>query len=362
MRWYILRTLLHKELLRHLAERGGLFLSLLLLAMSLLLSFGKGNQQAGPLAGDLQRVYVVRDQNDPAEAEVKAWFQTLQDQVPEDLKKALRFRLNTHPDFGNTPDGRLTFPENSGLIRVTSDPDTKGYRVVFWYPGDDNGLMAPFEAWFWKATSRHFLKETSIRDVRQHIEGSADIRSGIATALVLFQLFFTCIYLLPSMTCEERERGVLLAQALSPASPVEILIAKFLFYPVLGIGFAAAIGGIYNPRVLVLPYFWAVLFITAFGSLGIGLCIASLARTQRLASLGALCYMLVVALLLLICQQNGIGGLPWLFLEYHGPRMIHAALADNITIWRWFSLVGTTALSLGWAVLAVVLFRQRGWQ
>jgi hypothetical protein len=35
--------------------------------------------------------------------------------------------------------------------------------------------------------------------------------------------------------------------------------------------------------------------------MGIGLTIASLARTQRAASIGALCYLLVVGLLLFIC-------------------------------------------------------------
>jgi hypothetical protein len=38
-----------------------------------------------------------------------------------------------------------------------------------------------------------------------------------------------------SLTCEERERGILLAQALSPASAREILAAKFLFYPVFAL-------------------------------------------------------------------------------------------------------------------------------
>ena len=101
---------------------------------------------------------------------------------------------------------------------------------------------------------------------------------------------------------------------------------------------------------------------TAFGSLGIGLCIASLARTQRLASLGALCYMLVVALLLLICQQTGIGFLPWVFLEYHGPRMIHAALQGPGGTAPWRSLAATAALAVAWTSAAAILFRRYGWQ
>ena len=75
-----------------------------------------------------------------------------------------------------------------------------------------------------------------------------DLRSAVATGMVVFSLYFFCVYLLPTMTCEERERGVLLAQALSPASPLEILAAKFLFYPLLGITMAAILAGITSRR------------------------------------------------------------------------------------------------------------------
>jgi hypothetical protein len=67
-----------------------------------------------------------------------------------------------------------------------------------------------------------------------------------------------------------------------------------------------------------------------------------------------------VALFLFICNQNGIIVLQWIALEFHAPRMIHAALAGNPA--HWLSLVGTAVLATGWASLAVVLFRTRGWQ
>src|SRR5437660_3808273 len=38
MRWYIIRTLLYKEWLRHLADRGGIFLAILMVVATLLLS------------------------------------------------------------------------------------------------------------------------------------------------------------------------------------------------------------------------------------------------------------------------------------------------------------------------------------
>ena len=95
--------------------------------------------------------------------------------------------------------------------------------------------------------------------------------------LVLFGLFFVCVYLLPSLTCEERERGVLLAQVLSPATTGEILAAKFLFYPAAGLALGAALAALYRPGVLLVPFFWLALAAAVAGSMGVGLVIASLA-------------------------------------------------------------------------------------
>src|SRR5207244_1854480 len=94
---------------------------------------------------------------------------------------------------------------------------------------------------------------------RTRLSGGMDLRSSVTTALVLFSLFFACVYLLPSLMCEERERGVLLAQALSPASPREILAAKFLFYPATGVLLAGLLAGIARPAAAVLAAGWATL-------------------------------------------------------------------------------------------------------
>ena len=75
----------------------------------------------------------------------------------------------------------------------------------------------------------------------------------IATALVVFGICFFCVYLLPSMTCEERERGILLAQALSPASTGEIFLAKFLLLP--DVGARCDLAGIFSRPVLLRPFF-----------------------------------------------------------------------------------------------------------
>jgi hypothetical protein len=125
---------------------------------------------------------------------------------------------------------------------------------------------------------------------------------------------------------------------------------------------AAVLAGTYQPAVLTRVFFWLALVVAVAGSMGIGLTIASLARTQRAASMGAMGYLMAVGLLLFICQQSNVPFPPYLAPEYHGPRMIHAALADAILWYHWFHLVAAAFLAVVWAVAATLLFRRRGWQ
>jgi hypothetical protein len=95
--------------------------------------------------------------------------------------------------------------------------------------------------------------------------------------------------------------------------------------------------------------------------------VASLARTQREASMGALCYLLAVTMTLFICQQVRVPFVPYLFLEFYPPRILHGALGEPVALRfvsreDWGHLAGAALLAVGWGFLAVYLFRRRGWQ
>jgi hypothetical protein len=359
MRWPILKTLLHKELLRHLANRGGLVLMLLLAVFALMLSlFGGGPSAGAGIGAGVQRCYVDYAIGGPV-------LEHLRRHVPEEMKDQVKFRRLQ--DVPTNAAGAIVYPQGTGSLQLRPpEQGSKGFTVWLWHPGEDGSALAPFEAWFWKETLAYYHEARQpvpeIRARRTRLEGAMDARSGLASALVLFGLFFVCVYLLPSLTCEERERGVLLAQVLSPATTGEILGAKFLFYPVMGMALGGVLAALYRPAVLLLPFFWLVLAATAAGAMGVGLVIASLARTQRAASMGAMSYLLAVTLLLMICQQCGIPGLPYLALEYHAPRMIHAALTGPPQPVVWGNLTVTIALSTIWVSASAYLFRRYGWQ
>jgi hypothetical protein len=365
MRWRILKILLVKEVQRHAAQRGGIVLALLLVAASLLMTLFHADGSAGtPMLGGVERCYIDIWRED-------AWVQHLRNHAPADLAPRIRFR-QVFREVG--PDQVIFYPQRAGAIQmrpIGADGETPRVKIWLWHPDDSDAGMAPFEAWFWRESARFFQKQAAeasqanalqIEVERSQLHGGVETKASLISALVLFALFLSCVYLMPSLMCEERERGILLAQALSPASALEILGAKLLFYPVAGVLLGGAIAGIAKPVVLVQPFFWLALTATACGSLGIGLTIASVARTQRAASMGALCYMFMLALFLFICQQGKIPALPWLALEYHGPRMLHAALAQSVQWFHWVNLGATAVLAAGWLGLATILFCKRGWQ
>ena len=397
MRWYILRALLQKEFARHLANRGGIALALLLVASAVLLSVFAPQQDLATgtgMVGGVHHCFVDFDRPTPL-------VKHLQANVPPDLKAQVVFREIDPKRIGSLLDS----PTGTGSIQLTTryeDGKPISIDVYVWHPDGQPEAMAPYEAWFWKETRRGLADQArqtnpslpadpefdadnwQLFEAHEHLKAQAaavgatvpglkvhrkglagkvlDFRAAIATGMVVFALYFACVYLLPTLNCEERERGVLLAQALTPASPAELLMAKFLFYPAFGLGLAATLAAIYKPDVLSSLFFWLALFAVGGGFLGIGMTIAAWAKTQRAAFLGGMCYLLSVSMVLLICATNGIPFLPYAAVEYHGPRILHAALSGNVHHYHWLNLLAALILAGAWLFAAGWVFRKRGWQ
>ena len=406
MRWYILRALLVKEWQRHLANRGGIALAILLVAAAVLLSvFAPQETAAGTgVVGGVHHCYIESDRATPL-------VKHLQENRPRELAGQLVFRELPNAD---QVDKLLVYQTGTGAIQLRqtfADKAASGREtlsVYVWHPDGDPTALAPYEAWLWRETRRYYAARAravypslppdpdldpennwQVVEAHRHLQdqvaaagGSAgavgvpdlevnrkglggkvlDFRAAVATGLVVFALYFACVYLLPTLNCEERERGVLLAQALSPASPAEIVTAKFLFYPAFGIILAATMAAIYKTAVLSSLFFWFALIAVAAGFLGIGMTIATLARTQRAAFLGGMCYLLSVSMVLLICSTNNIPYLSNLAVEYHGPRILHAALSGDVQTGHWRHLLLALGLGTAWLIAAGWLFRRRGWQ
>ncbi|MBX9627102.1 MAG: ABC transporter permease [Gemmataceae bacterium] len=387
MRAHILAALLRKEWDRHLANRGGVALGLLLVAAAVLMGALAPDEAAGSVGrvGGAHHCFVEFDAQTPLVAHLAR-------HVPPELAGQVLFRPLADAD---AVDGLIVYDPGVGAIQVRQPPGGP-VRVSVWYPDGDPAALARFEGWFWREARRAFADEARragrelppdppfgpdetwlvleahgrLRDRagaavpelaidRKGLGGAVlDIRAAVATGMVAFALYFACVYLLATLTCEERERGLLLAQALSPASPAEIVAAKALFYPALGGALAAIVAGAYRPAVLADPFFWLSLAAVGGGFLGVGMTVAALARTQRAAFLGAMGYLLAVSLLLLGCTAAGVRWVPYLAVEYHGPRVLHAALTGAVSEDHWGHLLAAAGLAAGWLLLAGWLFRR----
>jgi len=397
MRGYVLRALLSKEARRVGAHRGTLGMVLLLLVSAALLSFAGARALEGALGSGSANVCVI----DTWDA--SPWVSHLRARVPPELRARIRFR-----EVAAQP-GMIRYPNGAVGIQLRPNEDIGGYKIWTWHPPGAAEAAAWCEAWLWRETRSHFLDEVSVdagtralllRDIgaidsrddawalreaharfRQRIDpegtkvprfdverspfrsvSGAGAREAVAMALTLLGLFFVGIFLLPSMTCEERERGVLAAIALSPASAAEIVAARLGFYFLFAFGLAATLGGIAAPLALARPFFWAVLAVVALASVSIGFTVASLAKTQRGASLGALSYLFATGVLLITGKDSVLEPVTWLLVERHGPELLLAGLSGVVRGAQWLQLGFTAALAVVWAGVASLAYRRFGWR
>ncbi len=367
MRCHVLITLLRMHVRRNLAHRGGLVL-LLVLA---LVSGGLAILNRGydfTLGAPVKTCFVDYWQDGP-------WIEHLRASVPAELEGHVQFRaIEQVAAAGET----IYYPSGTGAIQIRGAGDGRsgnGCKVWMWYPGTINAAMTAYESWFWQETARYFRQKSAqmpapsnpgaipeLEVERSSLAGSADTRTTTTTALLIFPLFLSCVYLLPIWMCEERERGQLLAVALSPATPLEMLAARACFCAALGMAFAALVAAVSCPAVLGQVWFWATLFVGALGAAGVGATIGCMARRQRTASLAALAYLVAVAGIMSLGQAIGATPISCLTLEYHLPRLLHAALSGMADAQQGSHLAAALALALAWFILAMSLFRKRGWQ
>jgi hypothetical protein len=285
------------------------------------------------------------------------------------------------------------------------------WTVWFWFPGNDSSILVPFETWFWR-TSRQFFHEQAVAaappENREAIEKlvpppisgdpaelwrelnrqyrdrllalapnataipelaversslhAVELPRALGVALVLFAIFFVGVCLLPSLTCEEREKGTLLAQTLSPTTAGEIVAAKMLVFVPLAAGLGFVIGGLIQTAVWRDALFAAVMIVASFGAVGLGLMIALIAPSQRAASLAAMGYAFSIALVVFAAQRAGITVICQAALEYHVPPLVLAAFDGNPTVAHWRALGLSATLAAAWMAAAALVAHWRGWR
>jgi len=415
VRWYVLRALVRKEVLRVASQRGAMGMALLMVVTAALFSVVGSRSLSGlGLGGDAGLCVVDYWKPDH-------WLRHLEENRPDDPDHRVEMRsMAGHEGWIRYPSGSVGIqlrPLDAG-----GSPDAPHYKVWVWYPSGQSSAATWCEDWFWTESRRFFLEQaraglgpserqrfdigvrnvdqvhaTGLRNeahdyfrqtvtrallgVSRPLEEASTVvpaleversslwggkktkpREAVGMGLSLLALFFVGVFLLPSLTCEERERGTLMAIALSPASAREILAARMSFYFVLATGLALVVAVISAPASIGNPFLWASVAAVALGAVGVGMTIAAIAKTQRSASTGALLYLFATGVLLLTGKGGALEPLTWLMLERHGPEMLLAALAGRGGAEAWVPLGFTLVIAVVWNLVASAAYRRWGWR
>src|SRR5262245_59015025 len=160
MRLHILRALLKKEFQRHLANRGGIALALLLVAAAILLSLFSPKEATGGSAGmvgSVQHCYIDYDDSSPL---LRSLARLLDANTPHDSGNQIIVRPLAE---ATVIDGVVTYQTGTGALqlRPAKGPDARPtVHIYVWHPKGDPAALAPYETWFWKESRRFFLAQS----------------------------------------------------------------------------------------------------------------------------------------------------------------------------------------------------------
>lgn len=200
---------------------------------------------------------------------------------------------------------------------------------------------------------------------------------AMVSAMLLFSAqFFICCALFISLTASERERGVLQAIALTPASAQQILFAKILFHLGLALIASFAMIAILKSRWIFLPNAWLmvtpVLIFSSLGLLTVATFIVSFNKTQTSASLMGFCYLMLVGVVFALSQNfAGFALIKQLMFEHH-VISLYGILFDETSLTRKQAIINSLTLIMHGAYLLVivpilllisnVVWRKKGWR
>jgi ABC-type Na+ efflux pump permease subunit len=205
------------------------------------------------------------------------------------------------------------------------------------------------------------IKETEKRTTT--IDLSSNKSRAMVWSMLLFSLhFFVGCALFISFTAHERERGILQALALTPASLNVIWLAKALFHLSLSLTASAVMLWVLLPAALKVPLVWIVLFFSILGLIAVATIITSLNRTQTSASLIGFCYLMSMSVIFSLSQNfPAFSVLRQFMFENHVIKLLGAifdASQRNANVWvlHLYAMVG---LVLTLTAIALFVWNKR---
>lgn len=382
MRWRIIATLVGKEYLRYRHNVGLLVIVIALLALAALVSLSDRYRIAARSAGIVTRAVIWHPPG-------SAWANDLMSQsrtadgrhrLPEGAFERHRQPVGV-PDFGTLefraigsgwPDyDEKTLPEGT-LAVLLSEPDSPGSprRAVFHYREAEQAGLAPFWDWIALESARHlegaptFLAYPAM--INRDRPTSALARTPVSlliTALTIFAVYLCSFNIYITSTGEERERKIILALLLTPASAREYLAAKAVFYVVASLVVSLGVAAMFRIELLADPWLWSTLIIGSAGYLAIGTVAVCLVRRQSTINTVSMLYLIATSVVMILGQSFPLFGLIRRFLIENWLHGQLQTVIDGMHVpWEQFAIRQAALLGLvaAWGIVAVVLFERRG--
>jgi hypothetical protein len=384
-RWSIVRTLLYKEFLRYRYNWGLLVMVAFLLTLSGLVAISSRVGRV-PLSGGAN---LTRCQFYYSSRGGEKLGQLIRDvrSTPPPEGYEIEYRDVT-PSVAPPAQPQLT-PDELAIAVFTPDQASRAlengshdaWQIRYSYLGLEQPASLPiYREWFMQAAQKSLnvqprLEEKTIKAKALRGIEVKDRVSLIVTALVLFSLYLLSFNLYLNSTGEEREKKVLLAVLLTPATAGEIVSAKAIFYGIGSLIVSAAIVAMYKPEVLAEGYFWILVSCGSLAYVSIGTILVTMVRRQSTISTVSMMYLIGTAIIMLLAETPGLRAvfipLRLMLIEHYLHSQTYALLTDQthaesslrigtLEVSRYLLLqVMMSVITGAWFVAAVIVFGRK---
>lgn len=348
---WILKTLVGKEVLRYRRVWGPLVLVGALVALAAVMSASaKSNTLPGATGGAaISDCIIWAQSNDPLAAHLKEVAAATNGQFDG-------IKIEFKPPRGRTPPPRLPV-RMMGIELFRSQGRSK---AVFWVLADGQTRSYVIRDWFAKH-AREFLKGDPGYDDRTGealpLVDVSDQAAIVMTILMVFCTYLTSFSLYVTSMSEERERRVLLAILMTPATPGLVVAAKLVFHLALSMASVGAVAAAYKPELLADPFLWWTVFLGSVSYLSIATVLFCV--VQRYATLNSvpMLYLVVTSVINLLADPFPPMRLVQAFLtDAYVFRLFQAVCSGANQQFHAVNLLSLTFLTGVWAIVALRLF------
>jgi ABC-type Na+ efflux pump permease subunit len=236
------------------------------------------------------------------------------------------------------------------------------YTARFWHLDNDAGSVLVFEDWLDQETARFVNREPILAIDRRDVRNPAtDIVPLVITGLVAFALYLPAFNLFITSTGEEREKRLLLALLLTPARPLELVLAKAIFYALGSLAVSLVVVGLHDFSLVFDVRLIAAILLGSIGYVAIGTVLVSFIRRQTTLSTVSMLYLMGVGTVVSLAQSLQIFNVLRLFLiENFLYSLLQKILSGEPPSREQFAgLIALSVLVAIWLVVAVTIFSRR---